>query len=70
MPRQKKGRHEVPIQKALISHDCAGEERGSDGCDPDLGNQTGREMLGVLSLVHWRRHLDKLMRSTTEPNTP
>src|SRR5262252_8053003 len=56
MPRQKKGGHEMPIQKALISDDRTGEERTTDGCDYNLGNRTSHEMFGYLGLAH-RRHV-------------
>lgn len=44
----------MPIQKALISYDRAGEQRATDGCDNDLGNRTRREMLGYLALGNQR----------------
>jgi hypothetical protein len=46
----------MPIQKALISDDRAGEERPTKGCDNDLGNRTRREMFEYLSLAN-RRHV-------------
>ncbi len=44
MARQEKRRHEVPVEKALIRHDCTGKERGADRSNHDLGSQTGRKM--------------------------
>jgi hypothetical protein len=58
MPRQKKGRHEMPIQKALISDDRADEECPTKGCDNDLGNRMRREMFEYLGVAN-RRHVSQ-----------
>ena len=45
----------MPIQKALISDDRAGEEHATDESDNDLGYRTHRKMFEYLRLAYRRR---------------
>jgi len=48
MARQKKGGHEVPVQKPLIRDQRAREERGSDRNERDLGSYPCHEIFEPL----------------------
>src|SRR5436309_13760900 len=55
MTRQKKGGHEVSVQKPLIGNKRAHEKCSSDGCERDFGDHTRYEILESL-LATFRRH--------------
>src|SRR5215469_10034053 len=57
MPRQKERWDKVPIEKPLISDNCAGEEGATDRCHQDLSAQTCAEM---------PRHLRMLRRYVSQ----
>ena len=40
----------MPVEPALIGKDRAEQERGPDGCDGDLGDDTRRELFGLCQL--------------------
>ena len=56
MARQKKGGHEVPVQKPLIRDERAREERDSDRDERNLGSYTCHEIFEPLPATH-RRHI-------------